>query len=181
MEHDHGWINHLLQEAENERMHLFFFLTMRNPGVVMRSSICVAQLLWYNFFFAFYFISPKTAHRFVGYLEEEAVHTYTVCIDCLDKGRLPIWANMKATPAAAEYYALDKDASFRDMLLNVRADEACHRSVNHHFSDIPSYYDINHDSVNIAQDGFKHVSEDVLQEARSMLLDNKDAIEKEER
>jgi hypothetical protein len=181
MEHDHGWINHLLQEAENERMHLFFFLTMRNPGVVMRSSICVAQLLWYNFFFAFYFISPKTAHRFVGYLEEEAVHTYTVCIDCLDKGRLPIWANMKATPAAAEYYALDKDASFRDMLLNVRADEACHRSVNHHFSDIPSYYDINHDSVNIAQDGFKHVSEDDLQEARSMLLDNKDAIEKEER
>lgn len=122
---------------------------MRNPGVVMRSSICVTQLLWYNFFFAFYFISPKTAHRFVGYLEEEAVHTYTVCIDSLDKGRLPIWAKMKATPAAREYYALDEDASFRDMLLNVRADEACHRSVNHHFSDIPSYYDIDHEHVHI--------------------------------
>jgi hypothetical protein len=26
MEADHGWIHHLLQEAENERMHLFIFL-----------------------------------------------------------------------------------------------------------------------------------------------------------
>ena len=26
LERDHGWIHHLLQEAENERMHLFFFL-----------------------------------------------------------------------------------------------------------------------------------------------------------
>ena len=94
MEHDHGWITHLLQEAENERMHLFFFLSMRNPGIAMRSIITAAQLIFYNFFFAFYLVSPKTAHRFVGYLEEEAVHTYTVAIDCVDKGRLPVWANM---------------------------------------------------------------------------------------
>lgn len=26
LERDHGWIHHLLEEAENERMHLFFFL-----------------------------------------------------------------------------------------------------------------------------------------------------------
>ena len=26
LEQDHGWIHHLLQEAENERMHLFFFM-----------------------------------------------------------------------------------------------------------------------------------------------------------
>jgi len=26
LEHDHGWIHHLLQEAENERMHLFIFM-----------------------------------------------------------------------------------------------------------------------------------------------------------
>lgn len=26
LKRDHGWINHLLEEAENERMHLFFFL-----------------------------------------------------------------------------------------------------------------------------------------------------------
>ena len=66
------------------------------------------------------------------------------------------------------------------MLLNVRADEACHRSVNHHFSDIPSYYDIEHDDINISQDGFKHVSKEDLMEARSMLLDNKDAVDRKE-
>lgn len=26
LEHDNGWIHHLLQEAENERMHLFIFM-----------------------------------------------------------------------------------------------------------------------------------------------------------
>jgi muramoyltetrapeptide carboxypeptidase LdcA involved in peptidoglycan recycling len=39
LEKDHGWIHHLLQEAENERMHLFIFLTMRNPGVFFRVGI----------------------------------------------------------------------------------------------------------------------------------------------
>jgi len=41
LERDHGWIHHLLQEAENERMHLFIFLTMRNPGVFLRSGIAI--------------------------------------------------------------------------------------------------------------------------------------------
>lgn len=30
--------------------------------------------------FVAYLINPKICHRFVGYLEEEAVHTYTRCI-----------------------------------------------------------------------------------------------------
>lgn len=42
LEEDRGWIHHLLQEAETERMHLFFFLTMRKPGVLFRSLIGVA-------------------------------------------------------------------------------------------------------------------------------------------
>ena len=42
LEPDHGWISHLLQEAENERMHLFFFLSMRNPGVPMRLAIAAS-------------------------------------------------------------------------------------------------------------------------------------------
>lgn len=33
------------------------------------------------------------------------------------------------------------DAKFRDMILAVRADEAFHREVNHHFADIPSTTD----------------------------------------
>ena len=41
LENDHGWIHHLLMEAENERMHLFIFLQMRNPGVIMRILIAL--------------------------------------------------------------------------------------------------------------------------------------------
>lgn len=80
LEHDNGWIHHLLQEAENERMHLFIFLTMRNPGIVFRVFIAGAQGFFLNFYILFYMISPKTAHRFVGYLEEEAVHTYNTIV-----------------------------------------------------------------------------------------------------
>lgn len=39
LEHDNGWIHHLLQEAENERMHLFIFMQMRNPGIFTRVVI----------------------------------------------------------------------------------------------------------------------------------------------
>jgi hypothetical protein len=38
-----------------------------------------------------YIISPRTCHRFVGYLEEEAVVTYTHAIAELEHGRLPKW------------------------------------------------------------------------------------------
>jgi Alternative oxidase len=96
LERDNGWIHHLLQEAENERMHLFFFLKQRNPGIIFRIMIAAAQGVFFNGFFFGYMISPSLCHRFVGYLEEEAVHTYSVLLDSLDKGRLEKWAE---TPA----------------------------------------------------------------------------------
>lgn len=34
-----------------------------------------------NLFWVSYFLSPRFCHRFVGYLEEEAVKTYTHCIE----------------------------------------------------------------------------------------------------
>ena len=91
LERDHGWIHHLLQEAENERMHLFFFLRMRNPGIMFRLFIAAAQGVFFNAYFLMYLITPSTCHRFVGYLEEEAVHTYTILLEQMDKGNLPIW------------------------------------------------------------------------------------------
>lgn len=85
-----------------------------------------------------YLFAPKFSHRFVGYLEEEAVYTYSKIIEQMDKGSLPLWSSMRAPPQAIDYYTLDpKTATMRDVILSVRADEAVHRSVNHHFSDIP--------------------------------------------
>jgi len=144
MENDHGWIHHLLQEAENERMHLFIFLSMRNPGIFMRLGIALAQGAFFNSYFLMYILSPKFSHRFVGYLEEEAVHTYTKCLNAIDEGRLPLWKEMAAPEEAVEYYGLNpaKNPTMRDVILCVRADESMHRSINHHFSNIPQFYDI---------------------------------------
>ena len=148
LEHDHGWIHHLLQEAENERMHLFFFMQMRNPGILMRIIIGMGQAVFLTSFNLMYMVSPKFSHRFVGYLEEEAVHTYTKCIQALDAGKLPLWQHMKAPSEGIEYYGLDPEkAMMRDLLLSVRADEAVHRSINHHFSDIPQFYEVSNDKI----------------------------------
>ena len=91
LERDHGWIHHLLQEAENERMHLFFFLRLRNPGIIYRLIIAASQGIFFNVYFFAYLLTPSTCHRFVGYLEEEAVHTYTVLLEQIDKGNLKHW------------------------------------------------------------------------------------------
>jgi len=138
LEHDNGWIHHLLQEAENERMHLFIFMQLRNPGIFTRIIIGFGQAGFLTAFNIMYMISPKFSHRFVGYLEEEAVHTYTLLLKALDDGKLPYWSHMKAPSEAVDYYGLDPEKSMiRDVILSIRADEAIHRSINHHFSDIP--------------------------------------------
>lgn len=131
---------------------------MRNPGVFMRLCIAGAQGVFFNMYFIMYLLAPKFSHRFVGYLEEEAVHTYSLCIKAIDDGKLPLWANMKAPTEAIEYYGLDpKTACMRDVILSVRADEAVHRSVNHHFSDIPQFYDIHNDKIHICETGFREM------------------------
>ena len=109
LERDHGWIHHLLQEAENERMHLFFFLRLRNPGIFYRLIIASGQAVFFNLYFFAYLISPSTCHRWVGYLEEEAVHTYSVLIKELDdeNPNLKHWHRMRANEEAIEYYQLD--------------------------------------------------------------------------
>jgi hypothetical protein len=38
---------------------------------------------------------------------------------------------------ARDYYELPEDATMRDLILSVRADESIHRDINHRFSDIP--------------------------------------------
>lgn len=94
-------------------------------------------------------ISPSFCHRLVGYLEEEAVHTYTVLLQSMDAGHLKHWEKSQAPPEAIEYYNLQSDAMMRDLILMVRADESCHREVNHHFADLPSYEPIEHSHVEI--------------------------------
>ena len=137
MKRDNGWIHTLLEEAENERMHLLTFIQLKQPGIAFRSAVLVAQGVLYNLFFASYLLSPKTVHRFVGHLEEQAVKTYTHAIADIDAGKLPQWTNLPAPEIAMNYWKLKEGANMRDLLLAVRADEVCHSHVNHTLATLP--------------------------------------------
>mmetsp|Transcript_8803 Transcript_8803/g.32452 ORF Transcript_8803/g.32452 Transcript_8803/m.32452 type:complete len:381 (-) Transcript_8803:1879-3021(-) len=134
MKRDHGWIHTLLEEAENERMHLLTFLEIRKPGPFMRLMVLLAQGTFFNLFFLSYLLSPRTCHRFVGYLEEEAVRTYTHILHDIDSGALEAWRLKPAPEIAKNYWQLADDSTMRDVILAIRADEACHSHVNHTFA-----------------------------------------------
>lgn len=132
MRDDGGWIRTLLDEAENERMHLMTFIEIARPNAFERALVLIVQGVFYNAFFLLYLVSPKTAHRVVGYFEEEAVVSYTQYLAEIDAGRHP---NVPAPAIAVRYWGLADDARLRDVVLAVRADEANHRDVNHRFAD----------------------------------------------
>jgi len=132
MESDGGWIRTLLEEAENERMHLMTMIHIARPSRLERLLVLVAQGVFYNLFFLLYLVSPKTAHRVVGYFEEEAVYSYTEYLQGIDDGTI---ANVAAPKIAMDYWKLAPDARLRDVIVAIRADEAHHRDVNHGFAD----------------------------------------------
>jgi ubiquinol oxidase len=128
---DKGWIRTLMDEAENERMHLMTFIEVAKPTPFERLVILGVQWVFYLGFFALYLISSKTAHRVVGYFEEEAVLSYTHYLKEIDEGRSK---NVPAPEIARRYWGLPESATLRDVVLVVRADEAHHRDVNHGFA-----------------------------------------------
>jgi ubiquinol oxidase len=132
MEGDRGWIRTLLEEAENERMHLMTFMHIARPSGFERLLILLAQGIFYNCFFLLYLLSPKTAHRVTGYFEEEAIYSYTEYLAGVDNGT---HANVPAPRIAIDYWDLAPDARLRDVIVAVRADEVRHRDVNHRFAD----------------------------------------------
>jgi ubiquinol oxidase len=131
-EDDRGWIATLLDEAENERMHLMTFMEVAKPSWTERLLVLVAQGIFFNAFFLLYLFWPRVAHRFVGYLEEEAVVSYTQYLADIDAG---VSENIPAPEIAIDYWKLGADARLRDVVEKVRLDEANHRDVNHGFAD----------------------------------------------
>jgi ubiquinol oxidase len=131
MKSDDGWIKVLLDEAENERMHLMTFIEIAKPNAFERLMIVVAQGLFYNLFFLLYLFSAKTAHRLVGYFEEEAVYSYSEYLNGVENGK---YENIAAPQIAINYWNLGQDARLSDVIMAVRNDEMNHRDVNHHFA-----------------------------------------------
>lgn len=131
MKDDEGWIRTLMEEAENERMHLMTFIEIARPTLFERLVILLAQWVFLALFSLLYLVSSRTAHRVVGYFEEEAVISYTLYLKEIDEGRSP---NVPAPGIAKHYWKMPDDATLRDVVLLVRADEAHHRDVNHGFA-----------------------------------------------
>ena len=131
MRDDEGWIRTLMEEAENERMHLMTFIEIAKPTWFERMTILLVQGVFLIGFSILYLLSARTAHRVVGYFEEEAVTSYTLYLQEIDEGRSP---NVPAPAIARHYWKMADDATLRDVVLLVRADEAHHRDVNHGFA-----------------------------------------------
>jgi ubiquinol oxidase len=88
MHRDYGWISTLIEEAENERMHLLVWMQLVSPTFFERIIVMAAQAFFIPFYTAFYVLSPRIAHRMVGYLEEEAVRQYTYFLEAIDQGKI---------------------------------------------------------------------------------------------
>ncbi len=126
-------IRRLLAEAENERMHLMFFIEIVEPSKLERGLIILAQFLFWHFYLIMYLISPRTAHMMTHYFEEEAVKSYTEYLSLIESGQIE---NVPAPTLAVEYYGLDADANLSTMIEHIRADEAHHSKVNLEYANV---------------------------------------------
>ncbi len=130
MRDDEGWIRTLIEEAENERMHLMTFIEIAKPMVRADGDpACPGD-------FSGRLLDPVpgfVAHRpprrrlFRG----RGGNQLLALFEEIDKGRSP---NVPAPAIAKHYWKMANDATLRDVILVVRADEAHHRDVNHGFA-----------------------------------------------
>lgn len=141
LERDHGWIATLLEEAENERMHLLVCMKMFKASFFTRVFVISLQCVLTPYLMILYSIHPQSVHRFVGYLEETACHTYASIIEHVETPGTHLhesWSTLPAPEAAIAYWRLPKHALFIDTLKCMFADEANHRDVNHTFAEMKS-------------------------------------------
>ena len=126
-------IRKLLAEAENERMHLMFFIEIAQPNKLERGLIIIAQFIFWHFYLVMYLISPRTAHMMTHYFEEEAVKSYTEYLELIESGEIE---DVDAPQLAIEYYGMDPDARLSTMVQHIRADEQNHSKVNLEYANV---------------------------------------------
>ena len=125
-------IREMLAEAENERMHLMFFIEIAKPNFFERILVLLAQISFMFYYFVLYVISYRLAHKMIAYFEEEAVRSYTDYLALVESGQVE---NVPAPQLAIDYYKMDKNAKLSDLIKKVRADEQHHSKVNHRYAD----------------------------------------------
>ena len=124
-------IREMLSEAENERMHLMFFIEIAKPNVIERFIVLSSQLIFGVFYLFMYTFFTRTAHRMIGYFEDEAVSSYSEYLDMVESGEVE---NTPAPHIAINYYNLGADARLSELIKCVRADEQHHSEINHNYA-----------------------------------------------
>ena len=125
-------IREMLAEAENERMHLMFFIEIAKPNYFERFIVLFAQIIFGLFYLFMYIFFTRTAHRMIGYFEDEAVKSYTEYLELVESGKVK---NIQAPKLAIQYYKLGSNAKLSDLIRCVRADEEHHSETNHNYAD----------------------------------------------
>ena len=128
---DRGWIEMLIKEADTERKHLLTFREIVEPSCFDRVLIWVGQVIFVMLYFIMYIVAPKACHRFVGYLEEDAVEGYEVYIAHLKEHPEE---NTQAPKIAYRFWDLPKDTRLVDLMYVIMGEEMKHRDVNHDFA-----------------------------------------------
>ncbi|OFW82837.1 MAG: hypothetical protein A2018_00330 [Alphaproteobacteria bacterium GWF2_58_20] len=131
MRTDHGWSHLLLSEAENERAHLMTMLAIGRPTLMDRILVWPLQFGFCVLYSLAYILSPRICHRFVGYLEEEAIRSYTFFLEEINAGHI---RNPAAPGLAKKLWELPEHARLSDVIMAIRADEMRHRDNNHHLA-----------------------------------------------
>ena len=109
-----------------------FFIEIAKPNFIERWLVLFAQLIFILFYTLLYIIDYKTAHRMIGYFEEEAVRSYTDYLAMVESGAVE---NVPAPQLAIDYYKMKKNAKLSDLIKKVRADEQHHSVINHKYAD----------------------------------------------
>ena len=125
-------IREMLAEAENERRHLMFFIEIAKPNYFERFIVLFSQVIFGLFYLFMYIFFTRTAHRMIGYFEDEAVKSYTEYLELVESGKVE---NIQAPKLAINYYKLGTDAKLSDLIRCVRADEEHHSETNHNYAD----------------------------------------------
>ena len=109
------------------------FIEVAKPTLFERLIIILAQFIFIFIYSIIYLFSQRTAHRIVGYFEEEAVISYTEYLKELESG---VIEDHPAPKIAIDYWNLPLRATLKDVVKVVRDDEAGNRDVNHSFANI---------------------------------------------
>ena len=125
-------IREMLAEAENERMHLMFFIEIAKPNYFERPIVLFSQMIFGLFYLFMYVFFTRTAHRMIGYFEDEAVKSYTEYLEMVESGKVE---NIPAPKLAISYYGIGSDSKLSDLIRCVRADEEHHSETNHNYAD----------------------------------------------